>query len=131
MKDITKDLQQRLRQIETQRVNLQKQLDALVMQENAVKTLVDAEIARWRSQQPPLALDLPTAKEHQQNALSKLILGSLAKGVKNTETLAREVKESNIPVNGKPGRVVWGTLLGLSKSGKIERSNGMWRLKSE
>ena len=90
MKDIRRDLKERLIEIAAQRKHHQGQLENLVKQESLLKNLLELEEMRWVSQKLPLfgtqaTHKLGNGKPH--TPLAQFILNSLVSGRKPLQTL--------------------------------------------
>jgi len=133
LRNISRELRDRLEEIGEQRSLLQRQLDTLTTHENSLKILLQAEEARWGLQKP-LIPELVTTSADQRfkgrTPLARFLLGSLAKGAKSIETLKTEAKQANILTDKKmPGRTLHFGLVGMANAGMVEKVEGLWRLK--
>ena len=137
MRDIRKDLQDRLVEIEAERRRLQKRLDQLERREQLVRDLLTEEDTRWSVREPELGLPYTTlqtqrrAVELSDSRLARFLLEILGDGQSwPREKLAnRAIAASLLDQSKKPGRAVHGCLVGLKRRGLVEIvETGVWKL---
>lgn len=133
MRDITKDLKQRISEIDVEIARAQKHLDDLINRQRSLKVLAEAEESRWRTESPTLFTDLTPSLSRNSKTLppfSQFLLASLKDGGKTVEALKREVANNNVSITAsRPGRGIAVALVGLSHKGLTEKKDGIWRLK--
>jgi hypothetical protein len=131
LRNISKELQERLTDIESRRESIQKELDSLLAQENSLRVLLQAETQRWQPRMfPELAPVRSNVKAKGHTVLSKFILGSLGLGDKSLKVLGEEAKQANL-LSGKkyPSRSLHFALVALKNAGLVDKTDGVWRLK--
>ena len=133
MRDITKDLRQRVSEIDIEIGKTQSFLEDLTNRKKNLKALLDAEENRWRNQRPTLFPELPSSLSDESKRLpplSQFLLDSLKDGGKTIEALKKAVKENSVPITAKkPGRGISVALIRLSLKGLTEKKDNIWRLK--
>jgi len=129
MKDLRKEIKERLREIEERRLALQIQLDLLVTKEASLKTLLQDEDERWNDQLTLDGMENINTSAGGRTPLARFILSNLKCGEKTTEQLSIELQKANIPLKSKfPKRALHFALVGMSNAGLVEKANGAWRL---
>jgi hypothetical protein len=110
--------------------------DLFIRRDRATYRLTEKAITLGKSlMQPslPEVSEVPSresAARHAHNPLSRFLLGTLAEGDKNLQTLKREAKAKGLTFPGKHlGRVLHYALVGMAQNRLVEKSNGTWRLK--
>ncbi len=130
MRDIRKDLKDRLADIKARRNEMQAELRRLADQEAAVERLLLAEESKWRHTTPSLFESEP---QPQQMTLSQLLLDTLKSknGTASLDELKEEARQSGVPFGRKqPGRAIHFAMLGMAQHNLVERTkDGKWSLK--
>jgi len=132
MRDIRKDLEERLASITFERESLQSRLAHLAQAETMLRTLLEEEQLRWKSQQPPLAgLEIAQPKSRAQTPLGRFILETMSDGREwRVPELATLAKNKGLIANGKsPRRVLHFSLVGMKHNGLVEMvASGVWKI---
>lgn len=130
MRDIRKDLRERLESVRTKREVMQRSLSNLTAQEDVLTKLLAEEDAMWERVNPPLFENVE--EKPVGSPLSQVLLDTL-KGKSAPATLS-ELKEAavqrGVPFGGKrPGRVIHFAMLGMAQHKLVERmEDGKWML---
>ncbi len=129
MRDIRKDLSERLDELKTEREQLQRRLQVISEQENSVRQLLAEEGKRWGDSKSlsPIAQALLS----RGTQLQKFLLTILSDGVDwPLESIAEQARLRGItPKNGSVGRIMHGSLIGLKKMGLVDMpETGVWRM---
>ena len=131
MRDIRKDLEERLEEIAVERGQLQRRLVALDDKESTVKTMLATEEARWASQQPLPGMGDGIGPDHRpRSPVVEFALKALGDGQERSLVqLKRLALEMGVDFGAKkPGRVLHFTLAALSRHGIVEKTaNGGWK----
>lgn len=123
MRDIRRDLEERLEAFAADRIALQKQLEALSIREASVRTMLADEENRIRSNATP-NMELPFERVPlvggmQMTDLLKTVLRSRRL---TFEEVKNEVTKTPYDFGDqKPGRVIHGGLLSLTRTGDITK----------
>ena len=133
MRDIREDLRERLHKIESERAEIQSQLDQLSTREASLRTLLQEENIRWANQRdlfnPPHEHALTNG---HRTVLAQFIMRALADGTpRDLDVIKQMAQEQHIDFEDKnPGRVLHFALLGMAQSGTVEMiEKGVWKLK--
>lgn len=128
MKDITRDLKERLMEAEAQHMRIQSELNTVTQLVNSLKALIDAEERRWEQQ--PLFAGIPNITKGR-TPLSRFLISNLIQGPKSVDSLKQEAEGSGLLKDSKyPGRAIHFALVGMKRGGLVEKSNGLWHLKA-
>lgn len=132
MRDIRKDLEERLNSIAQERSTLQTKIDQLTQAEQGVKALLRQEDERFAKLSPPLFSQESSNGASGETPVKQFILDTLRQ--KNRPLDKEELREfaKNALDFGEkaPGRVIHFGLVGLHTSGLIDlRKDGRWELK--
>lgn len=134
MRDIRKDLQERLLEIGSEKEQLQRRLSNLVENETVLQSLLEQEEIRWKSQQPPLVglEGLETAtKAKGRSPLGRFILETLSDGREWTlDELVALARTKGMIANGKsPKRAIHFSLAGMKQHNFVQMvRSGVWRI---
>ena len=129
MKDLRKEIKERLDEIEPQRVSLQKRLDSLAMKEKSLKVLLESEVERW-TEQLSLEFASGTGDKGRHSPLYSFILTTLAEGAKRKDEILSAALKAKVPITSKRTKVaVHFTLLGMANAQVVERIGDLWKLK--
>ncbi|MGD0115717.1 MAG: hypothetical protein ABSC13_06920 [Dehalococcoidia bacterium] len=133
MRDIRKDLKERLESIAVQKRAAENQLARLKETEDMYQALLEDEQLRWKAQQPPLA-GLETMRQPKSNGrtpLGRFIMEMLGDGrVWERADLAKLASNRGlIGTDKSPGRVLHFSLVGMAQNGLVEKvGDSSWRL---
>jgi hypothetical protein len=131
MKDIRKDLQERLDSVRAQREHFLNRIAKLNEQEKSLEILLQEEEAEWKGRQ--LALKGILADGLQQRPRTKLtefIHTALSDGNSHTlDDLVRMAQRQDFVFNGKsPRRTINFGLLAMKNNNQVEMlGRGVWR----
>jgi hypothetical protein len=132
MRDIRKDLEERLIGITSERESLQNRLAHLAKAETMLRTLLEEEELRWRSQQRPLpGLEIAQPRSGARTLLGRFILDTMSDGGEwRVPELATLAKNKGLIANGKsPKRVLHFSLVGMRNNGLVEMvTSGVWKI---
>ena len=130
MKDITKDLQERIEEVQDKRAQLQRQLDALTAREATLRSMLEYERLHWAEQ--PAFPGLDKTNGHQLwSPLSKFIVETLGShGPQSLDDLKRKALDCGYDFKGKsPGRALNFALVGMARNRIVEQiDTGQWKL---
>lgn len=129
MKNITQELEERLQEVQRQRVILQRELEHLVANEAGLKSLLELEQRRWGQ-----ITMLPNQQMHVPKTgstpLSKFLLDSLKRGNKSVHLLKDEALALGLLKNSNyPNRSVHFALVALKRGGLVDKTGEFWHLK--
>jgi len=133
MRDIRKDLEERLEAIAIEKKALESQVTCLSEAEDRLRTLLEDERLHWKERQPPLA-GLEAVRQPKSNGrtpLGRFIMEMLGDGrVWERADLAKLAKNRGlIAADKSPGRVLHFSLVGMAQNGLVEKAGeGLWRL---
>lgn len=135
MRDIRRDLRERLAEIVSERESLAGRLKHLDDLEATLKTLFQQEELRWKAQQPPLTglEGVIEPKAAGQSPLGRFLLETLSNGKEwHLVDLVTLANNRGLIAEGKsPRRVIHFSLVGLKQNGIVEMvTSGVWRLKT-
>ncbi len=135
MRDIRRDIKERLDVVEQERQRLKARLEEIDEEEQMLQGFLAAENARWHNQQPTLFTPSPTGNGQVQLAMPSLVTHFLIKALNDgtpwsLERLKERAEKRGVLLGGQsPGRTLHGGLLGLKKRGVVEIvERGVWRL---
>ncbi|MBI2303284.1 MAG: hypothetical protein HYU86_00860 [Chloroflexi bacterium] len=133
MRDIRRDIQERLEDVEAEKAQLQRRLSNLADNEAILRKLLEQEELRWKAQQPALAgLDV-VPKAQGRSPLGRFILDTLGDGSEWTlEQLVTAAIAKGMFFNGKsPKRAIHFSLVGMKQNGLVRWvRSGVWKLES-
>ena len=127
-RDITRDLQLRLDELDNQRQDLEKRLDEVNRLSSSYRLLLEHESHRWT--QLPLP-DLEKALQPAQTRLSQTLLNLLSNRQDwPLHKLVDGILQTGYDFKNKsPGRVVHYALVGMRQHNLVEKvSDGVWRI---
>ena len=132
MKDIRKDLRERINDMRSRQERLQIQIKELNTRANMLEVLLDQEEREWRQKQPTL-LDLGTdvSPVRTHSELSRFLLNSLRDGnPHNTDELVALAENKGIPIKGKsPRRAIHFALVGMKQNNLVEMVRSrVWKI---
>lgn len=132
MKDIRQELVERLKDIQTRHNSLQSELNRLAETEKSLKMLIRIEEERWGEQEPLFTgMRVPRAEEGR-TPLSRFLLASLREKPKPVAVLKEEALNAGLLKESKyPNRAVHFALVGMKTGNRVEKSNGVWKLKKQ
>ncbi len=131
MRDIRKDIRERLEAIESQREHLQMRLKRLVEKEAMLKTLLQEEETEWIAKQPTLLQMGENPPQKVRTELGKFIMTTLSDGnphsLNDLVTLSQNL---GIHIKGKsPRRAINFSLVGMRRNNLVERiERGVWKI---
>ena len=128
MKDIRKDLKERLEAVKAQREHFQNRIAQLAEQEKRLGLLLREEEAEWRGKQ----LVFQDVVARPRTKLTEFIHTALSDGVPhNLDDLVMKAQKQDIIFNGKsPRRTINFALLALRNNDQVEMlGRGVWRKK--
>jgi hypothetical protein len=129
MRDIRRDLHERLSDVEKEETSLLDRLKSLSSVKEGLKALIMQENERFA---PPLFSVQP--QEEERTALTTIIINALRHKPKATLEEIKQITENSGYDFGdkKPGRSIHFALVGLQNLGLAEGlGDGVWRLKDE
>jgi len=132
MRDIRRDLKERLESIAQQRSELQGTIDQLIQAENGVKALLREEERRFAASSPPaFTAIMESDSGNGYGAIKQFLLAAFNE--KNRPLDKEELKEMAKHTldfeNKSPGRVLHFALVGMQSSGLVHRlKDGRWEL---
>lgn len=135
MRDITKDLIERLDSIESERLKLNRRIAELEKDEVVVKSMLEREQGRSGRMQPDL-FESRTMPDEEANGkyatpLARAVIGALLRvDSAPLAELKKYVERQGIEFGDKsPGRAIHILLMGMRQNGLAERTaEGEWRL---
>ena len=133
MRNIKADLEERLREVVSERQHMQVRLALLDEREKSITDLIDAEEARWvDSAQFPLFPSNGNGKHHKLTSpVSRFVMAALGDGsARSLHDLKGLAREKGVNFGNKaPGRVLHFALLGMEQNQMIVRiEGGMFRI---
>jgi hypothetical protein len=135
MRDIRKDLEERLKSIASDRASLQAKVDQLLQAEQGVKALLRQEDERFAKLSPPLFPMDKEAGSGNAGGVRQVIVTALRQKKRplDKDELKLLVKEMDFSFGEKsPGRVIHFALIGLKESGVVDHlKDGRWELKRD
>lgn len=128
MKDIRKDLAERLSAISEERARCKAELEKLTRKEELLNLLIAEEDARWQKQRPRM----PQRKkaEAKQAPIASFIMNTLADGgIRRTDELVALAQANNLLVDSKsPKKSMHIALVALKRRGIVEMpESSCWR----
>ena len=132
MRDIRKDLEERIEAIGSRKVHFLFQIKRLDEKLTALKQLLEQEEAEWKAKQPSLldlGKDIAPIKTHTE--LSRFLLNTLSDGkLHRTNEIAALAQSRNIPIKGKSyKRAVHFSLLGMKNNKLVDWiESGVWKI---
>lgn len=132
MRDIRRDLVERLDALSRQREELTRRLDELVNERSALQALLDAENRRFGDVSDANA-DEQTAAQFNMG-IQEFTLGCLRLGgTWNVAGLKKRAQDQKLDFgDGLIGRRIQGALMGLAQQGLVESiGGGNWRIRKE
>ncbi len=131
MRDIRKDLRERINSIRSQQEHLQFRIKELDRKAIMLENLLEQEELDWRARQPAL-LDLTgTLTVRTRSELSRFILSTLSDGKPHsTGELVDLAQSKGIPIRGKsPRRAIHFALVGMKQNDLVEMvKSRVWKL---
>ena len=127
MRDIRKDLQDRLDAVASKQEKLQKQVADLEVQKKLLLTLLREEQRRWGDDNVGLE-----SNGHKSRGLSEIIRDIMSDGEPwYGATIAAAAEKRGYHFgNSKQGRVTHFTLIGMARKGIVQSvGTGKWKLK--
>lgn len=122
MRDIRPDLQERLENIETERIQLKKQLLSLDRREERIRDLLVDETTRLSDERP---FSQESEEEDSASPVKKFILDTLADrrpwNLDDLKSLAEEIDLFSGNPSVSPGRSLNFALVGLQRQGYVDR----------
>ena len=82
MKDLRKEIEERLNEAELKKIDIQKQLDSLQLKVDSLKLLLQDEESRWNEQQPLPGLNTTTIANAGRSPFTRFIIECLTEGPK-------------------------------------------------
>ena len=132
MRDIRKDLRERIQAIESQRAHLQFRLSELEKKRSTLENFLAQEELEWKARQPTLLGFGDTSREVRlKSEMSKFLLDVLKDGnPHNTSELKELVLNKGIPFKGKsPLRAIHFTLVGMKNNNLVEMvESRIWKI---
>lgn len=124
VKNITADLQERLAEIADEQTRLQRELDTLADRESTLKSLLEIEASRWgQGQQQRMLPENGNGHGSSDSKYGNFLIQALDQGEHNLAYLKRLAKDMQIDFGNKsPGRTLHFALVGLKRSGVVERT---------
>ncbi len=129
MRDIRKDLSERLDELKEEREQLQRRLQVISEQENSVRQLLAEEGKRWGDSKNLSPITQTFISRGTQ--LQKFLLVLLSDGVDwPLESISEQARlQGLVPSNGPVGRTLHGGLIGLKKLGLVDMpETSVWRI---
>ena len=132
MRDIRKDLEERIEAIESRKVHLEFQIKRWDGKLIALKQLLEQEESEWQEKQPSLldlGKDISPVKTHSE--ISRFLLNTLSDGqLHRTNELATLAQNRGIPIKSKSyRRVVHFSLVGMKNNKLVDWvESGVWRI---
>jgi chromosome segregation ATPase len=132
MRDIRKDLEERIEAIESRKVHFLFQIKRLDEKLTGLRQLLEQEEAEWKAKQPSLldlGKDIAPIKTHTE--LSRFLINTLSDGkLHRTNEIAALAQSRNIPIKGKSyRRAVHFSLLGMKNNKLVDWiESGVWRI---
>jgi uncharacterized protein YceH (UPF0502 family) len=130
MKDITKDLQERIDEIRTECAQIQRRMDLLIERERILTSMLEDERMRWPGQ-PTLPGLERTNGLRLSSPLSRFLIETLSThGPQSLEELKRRALDHGLDFSRKnPGRTLNFALVGMKQHSMVERlDTGQWKL---
>jgi hypothetical protein len=132
MRDIRKDLAERILETEARKGILKKEIVRMDEKIASLKGLLDAEEAEFKARQPSLldlGKDVSPVRTHSE--LSRFLLSTLSDGeIHRTDELAALAQSRNIPIKGKSyKRAVHFSLVGMKNNRLVDWvQSRVWRI---
>lgn len=132
MRDIRKDLEERIERAEARRLLLIKDAERMADKIASLRGLLEQEEAEWQARQPSL-LDLGkgVSPVRTYSEMSRFLLNALSDGaLHRTDELAALAQSRNIPIKSKSyKRVVHFSLVGMKNNRLVDWvESGVWRI---
>lgn len=132
MRDIRKDLRERIEAIDFQRDHIEFRLSELDKKRTILETMLADEELAWKAKQPILLGFGDTSREVRlKSELSKFLLDVLRDGnPRNTSELKELALNKGIPFKGKsPLRAIHFTLVGMKNNNLVEMvESRVWKI---
>ena len=133
MRDIRKDLEERIEETEAERAQFHRRIEALDQRIDMLRGMLESEKARWPEQQVLPGLISGNGVRHRLSSpLSQFLVKALADGAPRSLTdLKRRAKDMGVDFSGKtPGRALHFALVGMQQNQMVERlETGEWKLR--
>jgi len=132
MRDIRKDLEERIEKAETRRLLLLNDVKKMEEKIASLRNLLEQEETEWQARQPSLidlGRDVSPVRTHSE--LSRFLLTTLSDGkLHRTDELAALAQSRNIPIKSKSyKRVVHFSLVGMKNNRLVDWvESGVWRI---
>jgi uncharacterized coiled-coil protein SlyX len=132
MRDIRKDLEERIEALESRISHLRTQIERLDGKMAALKELLKQEESEWQAMQPTLldlGKDVLPVKTHTE--LSRFLLSTLNDGeLHRTNELAASAQSRGIPIKAKSyKRAVHFSLVGMKNNKLVDWvESGVWKI---
>jgi len=130
MRDITKDLQERIGEIRAERAQLQRRIDLLTDRERILISMLEDERMRWPGQPTLPGLD-GTNGLRLSSPLSRFLMETLrTHGPQSLDELKRRALDLGLDFSRKnPGRTLNFALVGMKQHHMVDRlDTGQWKL---
>ena len=131
MKDIRKDLIERIESIRSQQDHLKFRIEQLNKKADILEALLEQEEVDWKAKQPSL-LELGESPPIKiKSELARFLLTSLSDGnPHNTDELATLAQSKGIPIKGKyPRRAIHFALVGMKQNNMVEMVRSrVWKI---
>lgn len=133
MRDIRKDLRERIEEIDLQRDHLQFRISEVDKRRDVLESMLAQEELAWKSRQPILlGFGGEASREVKlKSEMSKFLLDVLKDGnAHNTSELKALVLNNSIPFKGKsPLRAIHFTLVGMKNNNLVEMvESRVWKM---
>jgi len=130
MRDITKDLKQRIAELDIEIKQIKQELDPLMNRRNGLQMELEAEGKRWQSQKGITANKLTSLPIENTNTLApaEYLLNKIndTEG-KNLPMLKMEADKDKYDFGkAAPGRAIHQSLVSLAKKGLAEKRDNLW-----
>lgn len=132
MRDIRKDLEERINALDTRKGNLQVQIKRIDEKIEILQQLLEQEKVEWEAKQPSLLnLGKDVAPIKAYTELSRFLLKTLSDGkLHRTDEIAALAQSRNIPIKGNSyKRAVHFSLLGMKNNKLVDWiESGVWKI---
>ena len=133
MRDITKDIEERIAEVEAEQGRLQRRIDALAEKGDKLRGVLEYELMRSPPQTSIPGLEAQNG-HRLSSPISRFVMKALRDGTaRSLNELKRRAKDDGIDFGGKnPGRVLHFALVGMRQTKMVRRlETGEWQLAVE
>jgi hypothetical protein len=128
IRNITKDLTQRIKELDGEIEKVKQSLDNLNNQRMGLLLALEVEKKRWDNNAENKESSV-IINQKPELRLSDIIFKCLNGASKTIEALKTDVKDSGMDLGINQGRSIHTALYGMARKGLVEKIGGAWRIK--